>query len=78
MDQISAQQGEIWRKYGGEMWKYVKYGGNMGEIWGKYENVRECGRLREIWAPCSLITCIQNSVNLDHRKSKPTLLSKAK
>jgi hypothetical protein len=29
-------------------WKYVKYGGNMGEIWETYGNMRECGSMREI------------------------------
>jgi hypothetical protein len=56
------------------MWKYGKYGGNIGEKLGIYGNMRGCGSMREIGATNSLITCIQSS----RRKRKPTLLSKAK
>jgi hypothetical protein len=60
---------EIW-----EIWR--KYGRNMGEIWGKYEGMWKYeGNMGAILID-NLYT--KQCVNLDHRKSKPTLLSKAK
>ncbi len=69
------------------MWKYGKYGGNMGEIWEKYgRNMGEIwGKYEGMWKYEGNMGAIlvdnlytKQCVNLDHRKSKPTLLSKAK
>jgi len=61
------------------MWKYVKYGGkygrNMGEIW-KYEGMWKYEGNIGAMLVNNMYT--KQCVNLDHRKSKPTLLSKAK
>ena len=59
-----------------EIWEtWMKYGRNIGEMW-KYEAIWKYeGNMSAILVD-NMNT--KQCVNLDHRKSKPTLLSKAK